>query len=604
MNPKPFLYPNNDQVNPYTGQGDLPAVFARMGGKIKQDKFIAKSGGIYLLDSNGSLIQSVIIGSDCCALPKAYVELKDDPSFVSMQLSEDSSQWISVLSAPIRGSGGEIFYLVIQADEKITLEQIQGFMMGLQVSLDVECENTKTHEMLFQITKKIYSSMDVDEVLHAIVGNISVLYPKLKFELWLSHDSFSTTLPVKPFNFNVSQADFSLRAFMEGEVVVHNHDNSDSTLRKLTLAAPLRGKQGIYGVLELYSDQEVDINEKDIEYITILADIAGNAFENAQLYLQSQKLIRELLLINEIVQQLNKSLILKDILCFVLEKLTQTYKAEYCAILRRIPGKDRFFISAATVAEHQGVELNAKLGQLARIFNRKEAIIVSDCTEEEDTFYYDYKSLLGVPLLSGTEVEGAILLCDSRKDFFSFDDFKLLEILAQHMNLAITNASLHNEVERLAITDTLTGLYNRKYLNEHITVSLNMDARGSLILMDIDFFKRVNDTHGHKVGDQILKQVSEVLKTSIRKNDVAARWGGEELAVYLPNVKLELAIEVAERIRMKIMKSTKPQVTISSGVSFWSAESTIETVETLFHAADMALYEAKHHGRNQVRTAK
>lgn len=459
-------------------------------------------------------------------------------------------------------------------------------------------------DILFEIIKKIHSSMDVDEVLHAIVDNIRYLYPSMTVDLWLSQDSFSTSLPFKTLSFQANKEELSVQAFMEGQVVVCRLHPQQGKKGNLTLAVPLRGKQGVYGVLELSCDHQVEITEKDIEYITILADSAGNAFENAQLYQQSQKLIRELLLINGITKQLNGSLNLKEIFDFVLQKLIETYKVEYCAIFRKIPGQDQFVISASTVEEHNGMLIDPTDWPWNKVLSHKEAVIDSDLWEEKDQSYFlDHRSLLGVPLVTGSDIEGAIFLSDRNPHAFSFDDFKLLEVLAQHVNLAIRNASLHSEVERMVITDNLTGLYNRKYLDEHVKRSLKQDKQGTLILMDIDYFKRVNDTFGHQVGDEILIQVAALLLSSIRKTDIAARWGGEELAVYLPDTPQDSAVEVAERIRVRIQEQTTPAVTISMGIAGWTSLDREETVESLFGYADVALYEAKNKGRNQIRIA-
>jgi len=110
----------------------------------------------------------------------------------------------------------------------------------------------------------------------------------------------------------------------------------------------------------------------------------------------------------------------------------------------------------------------------------------------------------------------------------------------------------------------------------------------------------VNDTYGHQKGDKILKEVSEIVKSSIRQGDIAARWGGEELSVYLPLMGVEQAVNVAERIRKRVMNETEPNVTVSCGIAEWSWMDERVSVESLFYRADMALYKAKNNGRNQV----
>lgn len=152
----------------------------------------------------------------------------------------------------------------------------------------------------------------------------------------------------------------------------------------------------------------------------------------------------------------------------------------------------------------------------------------------------------------------------------------------------------------LANRDSLTGLYARHYLDEEIKERQTKDFCGTLVVVDIDQFKMVNDTYGHQKGDKILKQVSEIVKSSIRHGDIAARWGGEELAVYLPQLGIQQARFVAERIRKRVMAETEPRVTVSCGIAEWSWVDERVSVESLFYRADMALYEAKNNGRNQV----
>lgn len=463
-------------------------------------------------------------------------------------------------------------------------------------------QTSQKRDMLFEITKKIHSSIDVDEVLQEIIDNIKHLYPKMRIDLWLSHDSFSTTLPVKQFHFHGQEDDdISLQAYMGGQIIVRINNN-DGDLPGMSLAAPLRGKQGIYGVLQLSTDQSVILDKLEIEYISILADIAGNAFENAQLYLQSKNLIRELRLINEMAQQLNKSLDLKQILSYVTKTLEKTFHAEYCAILRKNPYHDEFTVVSASYPSHVCQVVPADQGIIGQLYHLREPLFVAENKDGFDGYpLFQYQSLLGVPLINGKEISGILLVLDPRPHYFTFDDFKLLQVLAQHTNLAITNASLHAEVERMVITDNLTGLYNRKFLNENMWHSLERDSFGTLLLIDVDYFKNINDTYGHQTGDSILIQVSKIIKHHVRENDIAARWGGEEFAVYLPLIDIDIGFKIAERIRKNVEENTKPKVTVSCGIAYWHKNMDEKiSVESVFARADEALYKAKRSGRNQV----
>lgn len=608
MDPNPHLS-DNPKADIDSELNSLYGAFGRCVKRISSENFISQEGLLFLLDHQGSLLQLKSVGSPA---RKSFSTIgKGALCGDYYQVSIGEYGVITTTVLPFSFASSHV-YLGCEVNELCPEDVAMAYLRGLLASFLAEpaigsnrrqdADNQRREDSL-HITKRLLSSIDANEVLRVIVDHIEELYPSIKVVLWLSHDNLSTSLPVKQLNFNLDEANASVYAFLEGKLIVH-HEKKDG-LDQTRIAAPLRGKQGSYGILEIIDSNETIVEDKEIEYISFLAETAGNAFENAQLYQQSQHLVKQLLLINEIAQQLNTSLVLRDILSYVLDKLTETYKADYCAIIRRDNHSDQFLICTATNSDHHGLVIDPCQEDFKKLFQQKESVILSDMQVEcEDSILFQFRSFLGVPLLSGDKTEGAIILLGKKANYFSFDDFKLLEILSQHMNLAITNASLHNEVERMVVTDNLTGLYNRKYLNEYITDSVyREDERGSLILIDVDHFKAVNDTYGHLVGDDILLQVSEILRGCIRDTDIAARWGGEELAVYLPGITKDRAMKVANRIREQIHEKTKPHVTISCGVAFWDSEAK-ESVETLFHLADMALYEAKRSGRNQVRLAK
>ncbi|MFP3389857.1 sensor domain-containing diguanylate cyclase [Brevibacillus sp. SIMBA_040] len=454
-------------------------------------------------------------------------------------------------------------------------------------------------DLLYQLMSKIQASIDVNDVLHEIVTSIPILYPYLSVELFLTVEPNATT-PVKQLSFHEEEPSTSTKAYLEGRLVVDEIEQGDQQVT--VIAAPLLGKQGIYGVLQVTSDQLVSLSQHETNYIAILADTAGTAFENAQLYQQSRNLIRELRLINEMARQLNRSLNLKEILDFVTTMMRATFDAEFCAILNKTPGEDNFQVLSSSIPAYNGMSIQASEKPFQEILLNKQALLLAQPGTGPLPFsLMPCSSLMGVPLVVEGEVSGVLLVADSRYHFFSFDDYKLLEIFGQHASLAMTNAVLHNEMERMVITDNLTGLFTRRHLNERVRSSLEKDPYGSLILIDIDFFKTVNDTFGHQVGDEVLIQVSDLIRHSIRDTDIAARWGGEELAVYLPRVDKAMAHTVAERIRECVELQTSPRVTISCGLAKWNKELDVNlSVEALFHQADVALYEAKNSGRNQV----
>ena len=156
------------------------------------------------------------------------------------------------------------------------------------------------------------------------------------------------------------------------------------------------------------------------------------------------------------------------------------------------------------------------------------------------------------------------------------------------------------QLEQMAITDSLTGISNRRHLFDVLAVETEKARRyGSsfaLLMFDIDYFKKINDTLGHQKGDEILKKVADVLMSSIRTVDVAGRYGGEEFLVVLTESDIDGSVAVAERIRREVAKLDSGLVTISGGVSVYSGE----TPEDLLKKTDVLLYRAKNEGRNRI----
>lgn len=181
-------------------------------------------------------------------------------------------------------------------------------------------------------------------------------------------------------------------------------------------------------------------------------------------------------------------------------------------------------------------------------------------------------------------------------------------ILAHQFALAYRRIKLYKEIETLAITDTMTGTYTRRYFLERFEEEFKRaqarKTKLSFLMLDVDYFKKVNDQHGHLAGDEVLKEVGAVIKEGIREIDIAGRYGGEEFCVVLPETDAQGAALVAERIRKAVQAKaikaydTSLRVTISIGVAAFPADGKLP--EELIDKADWSLYRAKSQGRNCV----
>jgi diguanylate cyclase (GGDEF)-like protein len=214
-----------------------------------------------------------------------------------------------------------------------------------------------------------------------------------------------------------------------------------------------------------------------------------------------------------------------------------------------------------------------------------------------------------VPLVMRTRVLGALFLQDlnAARDW-SIDDISLIGSLADNLSLAIENAELHQERERQAVTDGLTGVANRRAFNESLQKEFERAKRYdqplSLVVVDLDFLKKINDKYGHTAGDEAIKSIGSVLRQSSRSIDFPARYGGEEFCLLLPNTEIDMAEQLAERLRRLINEVTlEGHGAISASLGVASFPLHADSAETLFLKADEALYSAKEGGRNCVRVA-
>lgn len=220
------------------------------------------------------------------------------------------------------------------------------------------------------------------------------------------------------------------------------------------------------------------------------------------------------------------------------------------------------------------------------------------------------RSMVCVPLeLQGKPV-GVIYLYDFSPRHLFQRQLDQLAVLATFATMAINNANLHSRTKQMAITDALTGLHNNRYFKQVFPQEMARSRRFSkplsLLMLDIDHFKKINDTFGHPKGDQVLAVIGKILAGSLRAADYSFRYGGEEFSVVLPETPLEGAFRVAETLREKIRTMPSPlmvgeasrPVTVSIGVASFPNDTNV--ADQLLKHADYCLYKAKQQGRDRI----
>ena len=220
------------------------------------------------------------------------------------------------------------------------------------------------------------------------------------------------------------------------------------------------------------------------------------------------------------------------------------------------------------------------------------------------------KSHLTLPLAIEGEIVGCISLNSEQSNAFDAQDLQFFSVIGYQMAATLKHFQRFSSIKNIALYDTLTGLYNRRYFEERLALEAQKSFYGatalSLVMIDIDHFKKVNDTFGHTEGDKVLREISGLLRTAVRKKDTVARYGGEEFILILPEAGIDESSMIAERVRRLVetthfeVSSARLNLTVSLGISNFPNHRA-RSKEELVKMADQALYEAKREGRNQVR---
>ncbi len=218
------------------------------------------------------------------------------------------------------------------------------------------------------------------------------------------------------------------------------------------------------------------------------------------------------------------------------------------------------------------------------------------------------RSVLALPLFHESRLKGILTSLSQERDAFSPQQIELLKILVNQVSVNISNVLLHEEIKMMAFTDGLTGLINHRHFQERLSDEFRRSMRFndplSLILIDIDHFKKVNDTYGHPVGDVVLRGVAETIREGVREIDLPARYGGEEFAVMVVKAEARSARRIAERVRKSVkdrefdVDGHRFRVTTSLGIASYPSDALRK--DQLIERADRALYAAKEQGRDRT----
>jgi diguanylate cyclase (GGDEF)-like protein len=397
------------------------------------------------------------------------------------------------------------------------------------------------------------------------------------------------------------------------------------------MGVPLKTRGNIIGYLTLDNLRPGTYDTTMANLAQMFASQAAIALENATLYQTMKDSASRMVVLHRVSQEVVSAGADPERIYLAVHKaaaLLMPCEAFVIAILDR----KRDMIQAVYMIDRDGrspsMWIPKDQGLSGHVISSGKAILehdylFSDDLREMRAIHFgskdEVRAVLAVPMRLGKDVFGMLSAQSYDPGVYSPEDQSLLEMLAAYATIALENARLFREIQRLATIDGLTDTYNRRHFFElaerEIARSQRYKRPLSIIMLDIDYYKNINDTYGHAVGDEALREIAANLEKNLRESDVLGRYGGDEFSILLPETTLEQAIESAERLRKYIEK--RPIVvnemilhtSISLGVTSIDPQQTATAHENnniilsdLLLCADMALYEAKSAGRNNVKS--
>ncbi len=523
--------------------------------------------------------------------------------------------------------------------EKTSREAAENRMMMRDAMQKVSTE--KSHrlmrEMFEQIQKMTLGRMGYQELLEQIVAiaakslNTNHVFLTLREGVppTLQTVAYRSAVPLDQMDWKTV---FTRKVFSEAKTLfvedfnrmgpATSEENAYGGFRSM-VGVPILFQDRPVGVLEILSRQGKSFSSQDAGSLATFAEFAATVIYNAKGYAGSKTATMELELLVQCLQAVNDGTSSFVILHSIANLLARALKAQtVVAVLLRSQAEA---IQAQEVFHYGFSDVERK--NILRVLEGLQADRLEDYKHKTPPLLLNAvvsaaarptgRSPAVLPFYSRGVLQGIIVYIlpqsvDSGQNVYSHDN---LQLIANQTAVAIERSYLFESVREVGYTDALTGLANRRFfdfiLSREIGRARRYDRSISLMMLDIDHFKQINDTYGHPAGDLILKTMGDLLRNLFRKTDLAARYGGEEFSIILPETELDIVVQMAERFRDAVSRTRFAtdngfvSLTVSIGVAALPEKGDAMSLpETdLLQAADQALYKAKKMGRNRVETA-
>ena len=382
------------------------------------------------------------------------------------------------------------------------------------------------------------------------------------------------------------------------------------------ICIPILNEQELLGALYAESIEADAFKEEDVTTLETLVNQISASLQRASLYSRAQDHLRIMSTVQTVSRVINSSLDLETIFTSVVRELKEAFGYTHVSIYLL---KDDYLHLGAQVGYPKEMvihKIHTSQGVTGRTIKTKTVQFIRDTSREPSFLRADnnINSEICIPLLKDNLVLGTLNVEGDAVRVLTNDDVELLTTLASPIALAVDNARLHAQVKAMALTDAVSGLSNRYALEQALTAEVERSRRLntplSLIIFDSDSFKTYNDKWGHPAGDIRLKATAKMIRNILRRYDVAARYGGDEFAIILPNTNEAGALEFAKRLQSAARASTAETPIENKGVAGHTLSIGVATfpqdgnsLESLMLAADHAELTSKRLGKNQISLA-
>jgi diguanylate cyclase (GGDEF)-like protein len=497
-----------------------------------------------------------------------------------------------------------------------------------QSLLSMEQRKSAQLHLLAEVGRQVTNSLDEKEILQRTLEIIvnQFGYAEAAISLLVNDDMMEVAAisGTQDFGYRpgyqqkigkgiIGQVAKTRKAHLTGDVAQDPYYFSSAERNGSAIGVPMLDKEHLLGVIYVESVQRNALQTDDVQTLQTLANQVATSIQKARLHARTQEHLQVITALQSISHVITSSLELSKILNNVIKLLRDSFGYTYVAVYLLDGEVLRMGAQLGYPDDMLIPEIKINSGVIGRTARLKETQFIRDVSTDPDFLRasYDVKSEIAVPLLKDENVLGVLNVEAEYSASLDDNDVKLLNTLAGSIAVAIDNAHLHAEVKRMALTDVISGLANRRAFDEMLVAELTRASRYnqpmSLIILDLDSFKEYNDKWGHPAGDVRLREVADLLRANVRHPDIAARYGGEEFAVILPNTSKGGAIRLAERLRQSAELSAPQQnaqnspisgYTLSLGVATYPDDAT--SVEKLLLMADNAELRAKRLGKNRV----